>query len=235
MMFYKKHIMLIIYILSILYSIFLCFSIGLVYSSLTMNIINQLLALDLSLLQSARGWVWSEYAPIVQLTGEGIVVFWALFLVTLWLYGVFKKDNQYKIQALTIFLTVVSVFAIYAIINLGIPQWRPGAMSIPGAIAPLIPHPIDNSFPSGHALFSWAFLVALFRFFSRCYILTGSVLIIVGITLVSRVIGGVHYPGDILGGLIIGSTWAYLLQPYIDILSKKVSPFFIKIASYIKL
>lgn len=171
MMFYKKHIMLIIYILSILYSIFLCFSIGLVYSSLTMNIINQLLALDLSLLQSARGWVWSEYAPIVQLTGEGIVVFWALFLVTLWLYGVFKKDNQYKIQALTIFLTVVSVFAIYAIINLGIPPWRPGAMSIPGAIAPLIPHPIDNSFPSGHALFSWAFLVALFRFFfSMLYI-----------------------------------------------------------------
>ena len=88
-------------------------------------------------------------------------------MVGLWIYGVYKKDNQYKAQALTIFLTVVSVFAIYAIINLGIPQWRPGAMSIPGAIAPLIPHPIDNSFPSGHAAFAAAATVAVAVLFDR--------------------------------------------------------------------
>ena len=31
-------------------------------------------------------------------------------------------------------------------------------MEISGAIAPLIPHPVDNSFPSGHALFTAALL-----------------------------------------------------------------------------
>ena len=57
-------------------------------------------------------------------------------------------------MALHVFFTIVCVFIAYAVINLGIPQWRPGAIEAVHGIAPLIPHPIDNSFPSGHALFT---------------------------------------------------------------------------------
>ncbi len=52
-------------------------------------------------------------------------------------------------------------------INLALPKWRPGATEMAGAIAPLIPHPIDNSFPSGHALFTGALLAALYHYFPR--------------------------------------------------------------------
>lgn len=69
-------------------------------------------------------------------------------------------------------------------------------MTISGARA-LIPHPTDNSFPSGHALFVGALLVGLFRFFRRTW-LVSLVLILSVITLSARVVGGVHYPGDIL-------------------------------------
>jgi membrane-associated phospholipid phosphatase len=70
-----------------------------------------------------------------------------------------------------------------------------------GAIAPLIPHPIDNSFPSGHALFSGSLFVALFRYYRVNWIIILALILAV-ITLAARMIGGVHYLGDILAGLV---------------------------------
>jgi hypothetical protein len=61
-----------------------------------MNTLNQLLALDLSLLESARTIISPQYANFVQISGELIVVYGAVLLVLLWFYGVYKRDNQYK-------------------------------------------------------------------------------------------------------------------------------------------
>jgi undecaprenyl-diphosphatase len=199
-----------------------------------MNIIQSLLDLDLSLLKEAKYLVDPKYAYIVQILWETVVIYGALFLVILWLYGTFQKDHKYKRIALSIFYTIVIVFVLYALINLGMPKWRPWAMEIQWAIAPLIPHPIDNSFPSGHALFTSAFLVWIVRYFYRTNLLILTIIIWV-ITLVSRIIGGVHYPGDIIGGLLIGWVTSYFLKWVIDFLVIKTSPIIIRIASWFKL
>lgn len=199
-----------------------------------MNIITQLLNLDLSLLQSARWLVWWDYAYIVQVVGELIVIYWVIILVMLWLYGVYIKNNEYKKIALTIFFTIVTIFIFYAIINIWIPKWRLGAMEIPGSIRPLIPHPIDNSFPSGHALFTAALLFWIINYFRRSWLLI-SVICIAFLSLTARVIGGVHYPGDILGWLLIWSIGAYILRPIVTICILKVTPLCIRIASWIRL
>ncbi len=199
-----------------------------------MNIINQILLLDLSLLASARTLISPEYARLVQIAGELVVIYGVLLLVGFWLYGVYHNNNEYKKIALAIFFTIVSVFIVYAVINLGIPQWRPGAIEAVHGIPPLIPHPIDNSFPSGHALFMGALLVALYRFYRYNWLII--LTIVLGfITLVARVLGGVHYPGDIVGGLIFGILGAYLLRSIVDILLTTVAPICIKVASWIKL
>jgi hypothetical protein len=96
-----------------------------------MNILSSILEIDLSLLQSARQIIPMQYASYVQIAGELIVIYAAILLISLWIYGVIKGDNSYKKIALTIFYTVVLVFIFYAIINLGIPKWRLGAMEIP--------------------------------------------------------------------------------------------------------
>jgi membrane-associated phospholipid phosphatase len=199
-----------------------------------MNIIQQLLSLDLSLLQSARWLVWLEYAPVVQIAGELVVIYWALLLIILWIYGVYIKNNEYKKIALSIFFTIVTVFIFYTIINLGIHKWRPGAMEISGAIAPLIPHPVDNSFPSGHALFTAALLFWIFKYYHRNSLLILTA-IIWSITLSARVIGGVHYPGDILGWLLFGLIGAYLLRSIVSSIVNKILPICIRIASWIRL
>jgi membrane-associated phospholipid phosphatase len=58
------------------------------------------------------------------------------------------------------------------------------------------------------------------------------------ITTTARVMGGVHYPGDILGGFLFGGIGAILLSHYIitsDIFERRVYPFFIRVAGWIKL
>lgn len=65
----------------------------------------------------------------------------------------------------------------------------------------------DYSFPSGHASFFFAIAVVLFVYDKRL----GVAFFILGTLIsVSRVAAGVHYPSDIVGGLIVGSLVAWL-------------------------
>ena len=110
-----------------------------------------------------------------------------MLLIGLWLYGVYHKNNEFKKTALAIFFTIVTVFILYAIINLGIPKWRPGAIEAVKGIAPLIPHPIDNSFPSGHALFTGALLFGLVQYLRNTSLIILTIMI-GAITLFARVV-----------------------------------------------
>lgn len=195
-----------------------------------------LLSLDTSLLIQARGLIGHEYSHLVQILGESIVVWWALFLLALWIYGKIKNDTTYKIKALQIFFTIIFVFGLYAIINFFLPQWRPSPQTVVGGIIPLIPHPLDNSFPSGHALFSGALIFGIWKYFRKT-----SLLIVMNIfailTLSMRVIGGVHYPGDIVAGLVIWVIGWYLFIPIIEwwFMRRYVYAFFVKVASFLRL
>lgn len=66
----------------------------------------------------------------------------------------------------------------------------------------------DNewSFPSGHAAFFFALAAVIYLYHKKwgAWFFLGALLITAG-----RVIAGVHYPADILGGAIIGATVAY--------------------------
>lgn len=197
--------------------------------------ITTLLSFDQYLLLLAQDLANESLASVIRLLGEMIVFWWAFLLISLWLYGIYKKDITYKQNALRIFFLIVLVFIVYVVINLGLPQWRPGAMELSGAQA-LIPHPTDNSFPSGHALFSAALLVGIWWYLRNGWIFAIT-LIIALVTTSSRVIGGVHYPGDILGGFLFGWIGATLLMRIVEhrIFEEKIFPIFIKIASWIKL
>ncbi len=86
-------------------------------------------------------------------------------------------------------------------------------------------HPVDFSFPSGHAMTSMSFaavLVAL-TWGSRWVWLTallGSVY--VGAIAWTRLYLGVHYPSDILAGWLLAIAWAVsmsvLFKPHVDVL-----------------
>jgi membrane-associated phospholipid phosphatase len=179
--------------------------------------IESLLQLDTQLLIRARSLVWPEYANIVQILWESIVIYGALLLLGIWFTWVYKKDNAWKIWALQIFFTIILTFSVYTAINFGFPAWRANPQEVVGWIAPLIPHPLDNSFPSGHALFTAALLVGIFRFCPKKLAILWATIFWI-FTVSARVIGWVHYPGDIIGGLIFWAIGAYIVSFFVDTL-----------------
>jgi undecaprenyl-diphosphatase len=198
--------------------------------------ITTLLSYDTSLLISARGLIGPEYAILIQILGESVVLWCMLLLIGIWLKWVIGKNDNLKVIALQIFSTIILVFILYAIINFGIPKWRPSPQEVVWGIVALIPHPIDNSFPSGHALFSWALLYALWKYYRHGWII-GITMILAVATLASRVIGWVHYPWDILGWLTIGIVGGVLLKKVItsEFMKEKIYPFIISVMKWIKL
>jgi len=174
-------------------------------------ILTQLLTFDANLLISARQLVWEKYAHIIQILGESIVIWWMFILIWLWISGVIKKDVTNKKNALRIFFLIISVFLIYSIINIILPQWRPSPQTVAWGIAPLIPHPIDNSFPSWHAIFGGTICMGIWIFMKNRTLLAITMIITI-ITGVCRVIWWVHYPGDILWGIIIACFGSYFLS-----------------------
>lgn len=198
--------------------------------------IQPILDYDKQLLIAAQSILPNEFSLFVTIFAESIVIWCMILLIGLWLYGVKQKDNSYKITSLHIFGLIISVFLIYSVINLMVPQWRehPHEFLLHSRINPLIPHPTDNSFPSGHALFSGAFIVAIFSYFRKSWTIILTITLAIA-TVSFRVLGGVHYPGDIVAGLIIGIIGAIIFKPFVEKIIEKISPYLIKIASYIKL
>ncbi|TSC54609.1 MAG: Bacitracin transport permease protein BCRC [Parcubacteria group bacterium LiPW_30] len=73
-------------------------------------------------------------------------------------------------------------------------------VAIPG-VSQLFPQEADGAFPSGHATFFSALAVMMWFYHRRIALSLGVVAIIVGL---GRVISGVHFPIDILGGYVLG-------------------------------
>lgn len=198
--------------------------------------LDTLIQLDIQLLNSIREFFyieaeWFRYVILILADIQWILV--AGFLVIYWLIGTWKQDNTYKITSLNIFYLIVGGFILYILLNQFLPiRERPELASI---LPPLVDHLPDNSFPSGHAIFAGASSMAAIRYMSSRW---AEIVIVLGaIMCLCRVIAGVHFPGDILVGYIFGIAGASLMYPELrsKLFTQYLNPFFLKLASYIKL
>lgn len=78
----------------------------------------------------------------------------------------------------------------------------------------LIPQPSEFSFPSGHTLSSFAAAFTILRYYKREGI---AALVLAGLIAFSRLYLYVHFPSDIVGGIIIGWFVAWLAQQIMQI------------------
>jgi len=193
-----------------------------------------LISQDISLLNYLRSFVDPTSAfqsKLVHIGSDIEIALVMLVLVGLWLYGIYKKNNQFKIEALMMLYSIGFAFLVYIILNLGLP-FRPRPETV-SSIRPLIDHLPDNSFPSGHGIFAGASILAAFLYTRRSI---AWVLLVTGIFMgFSRILAGIHYPGDIIVGFIIGLIGAYIvyilrnkkfMTDYLLVFPVKIAKFF---------
>ena len=98
-------------------------------------------------------------------------------------------------------------FGVVEIIRLWVFSPRPFALL--GETLRLIPHEASSSFPSGHTAFFFS-LAASFWFYHRksAYVLALAALLIG----VARIIAGVHWPSDVIGGMVIGIVFGSVIE-----------------------
>ncbi len=141
---------------------------------------------------------------------DGVIVFLASYLgyillllfLALLLFSQYSKREKAHILLVTGISSLIARFGITELIRFFYHRPRP-----------FIDLPVNQlltsnewSFPSGHATFFFAMATALFLYNKKW----GIGFFIAAILMsVSRVIAGIHYPSDIVGGAIIGIIVAY--------------------------
>lgn len=141
--------------------------------------------------------IWSDW--LIIFLADYLLYFLIFFLVA---WALVWKN--FRVAAFALVTAFFSRFLVTEIIRFFYDRPRP--FETLENIKQLTSHTTGSSFPSGHAAF--AFGLAFFIFLHNkkkgiCYL---TVALLIGL---GRVVAGVHYPSDILGGLAVGlvSAW----------------------------
>lgn len=130
-----------------------------------------------------------------------------LFLLGLFFFIYFShysKKEKITLLGMSFLAAFLSRFGVAEIIRFFYHHPRPFLLY---SVHQLLPES-GWSFPSGHAIFFFS-LATVVSFFNKKW---GRVFFITALIIsISRVIVGVHYPSDILGGMVLGILVAYLV------------------------
>ena len=138
---------------------------------------------------------------MVQSTAYGRELVWSLLVLVMLLLG--GRTTKFLAIELTILLVAGIVVGDAAKVLVQRP--RPPTSEV----ALQVPPEFDFSYPSGHALIvsiGAAFCLARFRM----RILAGLLAVEAGMVCYSRIYVGVHYPLDVIGGVLLGTAIALL-------------------------
>lgn len=118
----------------------------------------------------------------------------------------FKKKWK---EILSVFFSGIFGWILAFIFKLFLETPRP--LDLLDNITPLF-YPTDHSFPSGHATFFFALAFSIFFSHRKIGILFFISAIIISI---ARITAGVHFPIDILGGILLGFVTSFIIRYFI--------------------
>lgn len=168
--------------------------------------------LDLALLDLIQkhiaGQALDALVPMITHLGDGGLIWIAITLVLL----LFKPSRKYGV-AMAVAL-ILDLILCNLILKPLVARPRPYTFR---EVSLLIPRPGDHSFPSGHTASSFAAAGALLFMKARGRIPALLMALLIGL---SRLYLYVHYPTDVLGGILLGlacgfvASWLTKRLPY---------------------
>ena len=146
-----------------------------------------------------RSEILDVLMPIITKLGNGGVI-WITLTIVLLISRRYRKAGAAMLFALVLDVTICNI-----ILKPLVARIRP--CDVNTAVQLLITRPTDYSFPSGHTAASFASTAALY--FSRKKLWIPALVLAVWIAF-SRLYLYVHYPTDILAGVMLGIVMGYL-------------------------
>ena len=143
---------------------------------------------------------------------DGIAIFFAQYLIyflvagAILLFFFIKKQERIRYLILIASSVILSRLVITELIRL---FWHRSRPFVDYSVNQLIEHSASGSFPSGHVAFLFALSAAIYFFSKKIGWLFFILSFLIG---AARVFVGIHYPMDILGGIIIGVLSAMVLR-----------------------
>jgi undecaprenyl-diphosphatase len=138
-----------------------------------------------------------------------------LFLLALWFSGTSQQEREHNQLAAP--SAVVAMFAgnlFIKLLNLLFYRPRPFATH---TIHLLFYRPSDSSFPSNATAVGFSMATAVWLFNRKA----GTAMYVLALLLgLSRIMGGVHYPSDVLAGALVGIAAAYVVVKKLPILQR---------------
>lgn len=187
--------------------------------------INQISALDQSVLLAFNRVAGFFGFGVNRFLAEYLIYLIPIILIGLWFYE--KKGQKAGLQAL--FSVVLAWPFISLIINNLVKRVRPNNLT---GVKELLFHRPDFSFPSDHAA---AFFAVAAAFYLSGYKRISYILLILAIiNSFFRIAMVIHWPTDILAGVIIGFVSAYAIKK-LDKPLNRVYNLIIKLAKIIRL
>ena len=151
-------------------------------------------------LQTIRTPILDKIIPLISSLGNAGFI-WILLMVILLLIPKTRKSGLILLLAL-----VVDLILCNGILKNLFARTRP--FDVNTTITLLIKKPVDYSFPSGHTAVSFAAVSALFL--AKEKKLWKPALVLAVLIAFTRLYLYVHYPTDILGGILVGILSGYI-------------------------
>ena len=155
--------------------------------------------------QFAGQWPFLDKIAIFFADNFGYVLIFCLFLFLLKNY---KRYWLMMVKALG-----AAIFARYIIVNIIRWLWERPRPFVENQINLLLPHEATGSFPSGHAAFYFAIATVIYLYNKKIGILFFIGSFLIGI---ARVFVGLHWPSDILGGVLVGIFFVFLVKKFFE-------------------
>ena len=164
----------------------------------------------LDMIQNLRTPIGDVVVPLITRLGDAGII-WIILTVLLLIIPKTRKTGVIMMAAL-----LVDVLLCNVLIKNLVARTRP--FDVNTAVQLLVAKPRDYSFPSGHTAASFASVTALYLAGEKMW---KAALVLAVLIALSRLYLYVHYPTDIIGGVIFGSLSGYLGYKIVEWIQKK--------------